>query len=209
MAISPTTVSTIGAAGSITGSLLQAFGAVQQGKSAAIAGETAQQAAEFNALMLEFSAREALRQGGQAKAISQRQAAEERRQGRIATSRALAVASASGAGVSDPTIVNLISRGEGEAHFRASVALYEGEEEMRRLRFDALMGRGAATQSRLAGAAANLAGQNAQSQFNLVAAGKVVEGSASLFSKYARGGPRGDSALIGQQFLDSGFPPNT
>ena len=189
---------TASAIGSITGTLIQAYGAVQQGRTAAIAGQMALDAAEFNANMLEFSAREAARQGGRVVAISQRQAAEERRQGRLAASRALAVAAASGGGVSDPTIIDLIARTEGEAYYRANVALYEGEAEERRLRFEALLGRGAAAQARIGGQAALAAGQGRRAAFNLAALGRVFEGGASLYAKYGGRGPgKGDTALIG------------
>lgn len=192
------------AAASITGSLLQAYGAVQQGRSAAIAGQVERDATEFNASMLEFGAREAARQGGRTVAISQRKAEEERRQGRLAASRALAVSAASGGGVSDPTIIDLIARTEGEAYYRANIALYEGEAEARRLRFEALMGRGAAAQARIGGESAFLAGRTRQTAFNLAAAGRVFEGGASLFAKYGGGGPgKGDAALIGN--YDAGF----
>jgi hypothetical protein len=63
---------------------------------------------------------------GQERAVSQRQAMEERRQGRLASSRALAVAAASGGGVDDPTIVNAMANLDGDAEYRARVALFEG-----------------------------------------------------------------------------------
>lgn len=181
---------------SMIGSVSQAYGAYQQGQAAKIAGEGAMQDAEFRATMLEFSAREAERQGGRAKASTQRQAMEERRQGRLAASRALAVAAASGGGVSDPSIVDLISRTEGEAHYRASIALYEGEAEARRLRFEAMMGRGNAALVRSYGSADQSAGENAAASFNMKAIGKLVEGGSSLYAKYGLGGPKGDAALV-------------
>ena len=63
---------------------------------------------------------------GQERAVSQRQAMDERRQGRLASSRALAVAAASGGGVDDPTIVNAMANLEGESEYRALTAMYEG-----------------------------------------------------------------------------------
>lgn len=63
---------------------------------------------------------------GQERAASQRSAMEERRQGRLASSRALALAAASGAGADDPTVVNAIADIEGEGEYRALTALYEG-----------------------------------------------------------------------------------
>ena len=63
---------------------------------------------------------------GQERASSQRQAMDERRQGRLASSRALAIAAASGGGADDPTIVNAMADLEGESEHRALTALYEG-----------------------------------------------------------------------------------
>lgn len=185
---------------SMIGSISQAYGAYQQGQAAAIAGQSALDTAYFNASMLELSAREAERQGGRVIAVSQIRAEEERRQGRLAASRALAVAAASGAGVSDPSIIDLISRTEGEAHYRASVALYEGEAEARQLRYEAAAGRGNAALTRVGGQADYARGQNVRASYNLAAAGKLFEGGASLYAKYGGSGPHGDEALIEPSF---------
>lgn len=67
-------------------------------------------------------------QAGTERASSQRRAMEERRQARLVSSRALAVAAASG-GASDPTVVNMMADIEGEGEYRALSALYEGNEE--------------------------------------------------------------------------------
>lgn len=64
---------------------------------------------------------------GQARAAAQLDAAEAERQGRLAQSRALAVAAGSGAGASDPTVLNIISRNAAEIAYRRSAALYQGE----------------------------------------------------------------------------------
>src|ERR1700681_2478136 len=87
---------------SAAGTLMQAWGASESGRTARIQGERAKVAAEFDAWQAEQSAAVAI-------ALSQRQALEEHRQGTLHASRALAVAAASGAGVTDPTIVNLIA----------------------------------------------------------------------------------------------------
>jgi len=72
-------------------------------------------------------------QAGTERAISQRSAMEERRQARLVASRGVAVAAASGGGVDDPTVVNLLADIEGEGEYRALTALYNGEEEARGL----------------------------------------------------------------------------
>lgn len=75
-------------------------------------------------------------QAGNVRATSQRRAIEERRQARLASSRALALAAATG-GASDPTVVNILANLDGEGEYRALTALYEGEEEGRGLEFEA------------------------------------------------------------------------
>lgn len=64
---------------------------------------------------------------GLERAMGQRRAIEDRRQGRLAQSRALAVAASSGAGASDPTVVNAIADLAGEGEHRALTSLYEGD----------------------------------------------------------------------------------
>ena len=95
---------------SAAGLLLQMWGSIQQGKIARIQGERQRIAAEF-------AKWQADRQAGTALAISQRQAVEENRQASHVASRALAVAAASGAGVSDPTMVRIIANARGEGAY--------------------------------------------------------------------------------------------
>jgi hypothetical protein len=97
-------------------------------------GKLAQKAAESEAGQLESIA-------GQTRAASQREMANRRRSARYAQSRALAVAAASGAGASDPTVSNLISELEGEGEYGALAAMYEGEERARSLEFGATTAR--------------------------------------------------------------------
>lgn len=68
-------------------------------------------------------------QAGQERASSQRQSMEEQRQARLAMSRGLAVAAASGGGASDPTVVNALANLAGEGEFRALTALYNGDQQ--------------------------------------------------------------------------------
>lgn len=69
--------------------------------------------------------------GGQYVAASQRSAQEQERKTKLLTSRAQAVAAASGAGGSDPTVVDIISNIAGEGAYRSMIALYEGKEAQR------------------------------------------------------------------------------
>mgnify|MGYP001606871182 CR=1 FL=1 len=70
-------------------------------------------------------------QAAQQRAMSQREAIDQRRQARLATSRGLAVAAASGGGADDPSVVNLLADLEGEGEYRALTSLYNGEEQAR------------------------------------------------------------------------------
>lgn len=66
--------------------------------------------------------------------VSQRKAADERRKARLLGSRAQAVAAASGAGVSDPTVENIIGGIAEEGELRALNELYAGAETARGMR---------------------------------------------------------------------------
>lgn len=62
-------------------------------------------------------------------AEAQREAIEEKRKAKFAMSRAKAVAAASGAGGSDPTVENILDDMENEGEYRALSALYSGDTD--------------------------------------------------------------------------------
>lgn len=72
-------------------------------------------------------ARNLRRLAGQERASSQRAAIEERRRAKLLESRARAVAANSGAGVTDPTVLNVMADLSAEGEYRALSRLYEGE----------------------------------------------------------------------------------
>jgi hypothetical protein len=174
-------------------SFVSMMGAKEAARAAKTAGERSKVAGEFNAIELE-------RQAGIAISLGQRSALEEQRQADIAASRALAVAAASGGGVSDPTIVRLLSQTKGLGIYRASIALYEGEERARQFRVAALS-------ERMGGSAAMEEGAARAGAYNLQALGTMFKTGSSLYAKYGVGGPdaasvksgtgSGDAALIG------------
>ena len=170
--------------------LLEIYGMMESGRMARINAERAKRQHEFLAWQAD-------RQGGIAKAISQRQALEERRIGEITASRALAVVAASGGGASDPTIVNLMSNIEGEAHYRARVALYEGEARARQLRLDAAANRVTGSEKLETGLRDEMSNQ-------IAAAGTAFKHGASLYAKYGipktgmGGDTSGSAALIAE-----------
>lgn len=179
-------MASIGAAGwlSLAGGLIELMGQREGARAAKAGGERKQLAAEFNAWNLD-------RQAGIATAIAQRNAEEEIRQGDVAASRALAVAAASGAGASDPTIAKILADTKGMAAYRASVALYEGDEQARQFRI-------AGISERLGGVGA-VEDANAQVKaYRLKSMGTIARTGVSLYTKYGAGGPKGsgDAALI-------------
>lgn len=109
------------------------------------------------------------------RASSQRRSMEERRQARIAGSRALAVAAASGGGASDPSVINRIAELEGEGEYRALSALYEGETEARTKEAQAAANRRGAKTAKTVGA--------------LKAIGSMIGSGSSLFDRFAGSGP--------------------
>jgi hypothetical protein len=164
-------------------SLTEAYGLREQGRVARIQ-------AGRQKLYAEFAMWNAERTGALVVAASQRQAAEERRQADLVASRALAVAAASGGGVSDPTVVNIIARTRGEGVYRANVALYEGAERARSMRIEA------------AGGGDFDASSSIRAGVNAAALGRLSRAGLSLYAKYGLGGPdsgsggSGDSAVL-------------
>lgn len=127
------------------------------------AGNAADNAAQYEAEQLESRA-------GQERAAAQRRAIEQRRQARLVQSRQQAAAAASGAGASDPTVVDLMTGAEGEGEYRALLELYEGEER-----------------ARGATVAANVRrfeGKQAKTASYIGAAGTILGGASTFFEKY-------------------------
>jgi hypothetical protein len=109
-------------------------------------------------------------QAGRERATSQRQAMEERRQARLASSRGLALAAASGGGTDDPSVVNALASIEGEGEYRAMSALYSGEESAKGMEDEA--------DARRRGAKSTKAG-------GLIKAGStILSAGSSLHGKY-------------------------
>ena len=107
----------------VSGQLIGAMGNI-------VYANQARQAGEYQAEQLRINA-------GQAVAAGQRDAEDVDRQTRLITSRALAVAAASGGGASDPTVVNTIADVAAEGAYRRALALYHGEAAARVLNMDA------------------------------------------------------------------------
>ena len=83
------------------------------------------------------TAAELHKRAGTRRAVSHREAAEERRDAEFAYSRALAVAAASGAGVSDPTVVKIFADLQAEGDYRVLSRLFVGEDEAQGIEYSA------------------------------------------------------------------------
>lgn len=97
-------------------------------------GIAQEKAAEFTAGLTE-------QQAGQALAAAQREAAEELRMSEVMQSKALALAGASGAGVSDPTFMKVVDGLAAEGMMAAQAKLYQGSDAARNLRIQAALTR--------------------------------------------------------------------
>lgn len=101
------------------GTALQAIGQIQSGNAAAKAAN--------------YQAAEMRKNAGQERATAQRAAAEEHRRERIIQSNLIARSAGSGAGASDPTVIDLSGDIAEEGLYRANTALFTGEERARSL----------------------------------------------------------------------------
>lgn len=118
---------------------------------------------------LKYEAAQLDQQAGQERASSQRGAMEQRRQARLLQSRALARAAATG-GASDPTVVNILARLEGEGEYRALTALYEGEERARSAEMQAKARRKEAKNVKRAGL--------------IHAGGQILQAGSTMYGRY-------------------------
>lgn len=168
--------------GKVVGGVLQYEGYTQAAEGARLAGRRKRVASEFEAEQLD-------QQAGQVVAASQRDALEEKRKADLAASRAIALAAASGGGVSDPTVVNIIAGLKGEGAYRSAVAIYRGADQARKLRMGASAKRyeGAVAEEGATMEAASYETLAVASAFQT--AGSLAEPVSSLYKKYGGGGP--------------------
>lgn len=153
------------------GLVMSAMAQKQQGDSAA-----AQYAGEYaNA---EYTAAQLRQNAGQMQAAAQRNAISQERNTKYILSQGLAQAAASGGGASDPTVVNAFAQLAGEGAYRKAVALYEGEDKARALKDQA-------SSKLYAGQLGIGAGDQVQSASGIGAFAGLLQGGASLYTKYA------------------------
>lgn len=178
----------------IAGTLLSASAYGQQGAAIKKQAERKRAEAEFEAQQLDIDA-------GQAKAVSQRAAADVETNARLINSTALARAAASGAGASDPTVMNIIAKTSGMGAYRSGVALYEGESQARldHLRAQAL---------RMSGDAGIKDANAASKSADTLAAATIFSGGATAGGMYQKywSGPSAASTVPAARtgWLDTG-----
>ena len=160
-------------------------GGVQQGSAMKAAGQAQYQSSLNQAALAEASAKALEQSAGQERAAAQRAAAEQRRQGRHVSSRAQAVAAASGAGALDPTIVNILGDLDTETEYRALTAMYEGEEKARGMETEAGIRRAGGAADVYAGEAAKRYGGSRARAAYMGATGTLLSGGATLYDRYS------------------------
>lgn len=163
----------------ILGTIMSAGSQVQAGRTTSQVGQAQQRIAQNEAAELD-------RYANQEIAASHRASAEERRVANLASSRAQALAAASGAG--GPTVARIISGLAGEGAYRSAVQLYEGEQKARGIRAKAY---GVRQQGDLEAAM----GESRQAAYNTAAGTSLIRGAGSLFEKYGMGGPKKTNPL--------------
>lgn len=137
-------------------------------------GKAQKSIADYQASQLRYRA-------GQEKASSQAAAEQERRKARLAISRGTAVAAASGGGVSDPTVMDILAGLRGEGEYNAKSALYEGEETAKGLEAQAVAAEnGGAYES----AAAAYKAKATRRASYVQAGGTLMSGAASFYDKF-------------------------
>lgn len=143
----------------LAGSLLGAFGQVQQGQDQGRASR--------------FEARQLERQANQVQGAATRAAAERERESRFLQSQLIARAAASGGGVTNLNVSNLYGDLAQEGRYRALVDLYEGYQEGAKLRTGANVAR--------------YEGKSAQSAGIISGLSSIVGSGATFYSKYSGG----------------------
>lgn len=148
------------------GTAADVFGAGMGAASHIAFGIQARQAAAFQAGQLR-------QEGMTARATAGRAAYDVDMNTQFVTSRALAVAAASGGGANDPTVVNLIARDAGRGAYLKALALYHGDDQNRMLQMEA--------------EAKEYEGKATERNAMMVGASQTVRGAANYLSGTARG----------------------
>jgi hypothetical protein len=175
-------VPVLAAVSTVVGVGTSILGGIQQGAAANAQASAVKSAAEQQQTL-------ARRAANDQRAQAQRVAIEERRRGTLAQSRALAVAGASGAGASDPTVVDLTSNLAGEGEYNALTALYNGESRAVVIENDSTAN---SWEADVQAASLRAQGRAAKTAGIVGGIGTALKGATSWFADY------------GSQFFDTG-----
>lgn len=182
-----------------TQTAISSVGSLMEGNAASRA---AKRAAKDSKKAGKFEGAQYRQQAGQERAGSQRQAIEERRAARIAQSRAVAVAAASGAGASDPTVMNIVGNLAADGEYNALSALFSGEEAARGLENAAS---GAEYEGRSSAAGYRTRANAYRSAARNTAIGTALDGMSTFYDKYS--GDDDFSSNYTPAFREPGFRP--
>jgi hypothetical protein len=163
-----------GAAMQGAGTITSVLGQLQSGDAAAAAGASEQQASNYRAAVLR---QQATATRGQSSA----EASDTALRTQYVLSSARARAGASGAGATDPSVVNTEGLIAGRGEYNVLSQLFSGEEKARGLENQASLDVFTGQQQRIAG-------QVSQSSYNTRAISTALQGGSSLFAKYGNGG---------------------
>lgn len=160
----------LGPALQIGSTVLDVGAAMSRGRAAKVVGARKQQAAEFEAAQLDLEAE-------RSRSIGMAAALEEQRKTQLINSAALARAAASGAGASDPTVINLLTKTAGIGAHRAAIAMYQGEAQAR-------LDTSRAITARFEGETAASDASVAAQQANMTAMSTLLSGGVKVLSMY-------------------------
>lgn len=162
----------LGPALQIGSTVLSAGSQVAKGAAAQTIAAQRQAADEFEAAQLQTEATAS-------RGVGMRASQDQTLNTELVNSKALANAAASGAGASDPTVMNIMARTAGEGAYRSTLAMYEGEAQAR---LDVAKAGALQYQGAVGVAGANIAAQ----QSNIAAASTLLSGAVKAGSLYDR-----------------------
>ncbi len=174
-------MSSFGGFGSYIAPAMSMIGAMTSKAGYSGAADAARVAGERKAALDQFQAEQLRVNAGQQIAAAQRTAQDVNLTTELIASHAKAVAAASGAGATDPTVVRLIAFQAGQGAYKANMALYNGEEAARGMR---MQGAAYDYQAELDRAA----GEDKAKAYDTAGDSSLFSAGSSLFAKYGVSG---------------------
>jgi len=169
---------------------MQVLGGVMQYQQQKAAGKAAVKAAKYEQLLANNRATSMEVQAGQERATAQRSMLGERQQGALISGRARALAAASGASLSSPSVIKALADIGSIEDYRVGTVRQGGEQQAINLEYGAKLER-AGGKNALETARFQRDLGTAQAQAGLVNMGASLIGSgAGMYAKYGSGGPK-------------------